>query len=143
MNSLSTQPHRKAVFLGTGSIGKVAAIVVAAALGGCAAIAPQGPEEAVRARAQERWSLLVKGELLKGYEYYSPGSRLGFSGEDFVSSIRRGFWKGATVDKVTCGSADTCEVEVTVEHEFKGIKGATPLRETWVRDGRQWWYLRK
>ena len=143
MNSLSTQRDVKAVFLGNPGFRAVWVLLLAATLGACAAMAPGTPEQAVRARSQERWDLLVKGELVKAYDYYSAGSRLGFSREDFVGSIRRGFWKGAKVNKVECSSAENCEAEVTVEHEFKGIRNTTTLKETWIRDGREWWYLRK
>ena len=116
---------------------------MAAALVSCAAVGPAKTEEAVRVRAQERWDLLVKGELGKAYDFYSEGSRLGFSREDFTNSIRRGFWKGAKVTKVTCSNAETCEAEVSIDHEFKGIRSGTMVRETWVRAGKEWWYLRK
>jgi hypothetical protein len=116
---------------------------LAAALVSCAAVGPATPEEAVRVRAQERWDLLVRGELVKAYDYYSEGSRLGFSREDYVNSIRRGFWKSAKVEKVTCSSTETCEADVSVAHEFKGIPSGTHVKETWVRAGKEWWYLRK
>lgn len=143
MNSLSSQLALKAFFRGDRGVKYLAAIVVAGMVGGCATVGPRTPEEAVRARAQERWDVLVKGELVKGYQYFSPGSRIGFSEEDFVGSIRRGFWKSAKVQDVTCPVAESCEVEVAVEYEFKGLRNTTPVRETWVRDGREWWYLRK
>ena len=111
-------------------------------LAGCAALAPAPPEERVKARAQARWDKLLKKDFRGAYEYFSPGSRVGFTEDEFQLSIRRGFWQSATVDKVTC-SADTCQVEVAVEYEFKGIRNTTPVREAWVRDGGEWWYLRK
>ena len=129
--------------MGTRGLGIFLAVAVAAVVGACAAIGPQTPQEAVRARAQERWDLIVKGELAKAYDYYSEGSRLGFTREEFVGSIRRDFFKGAKVTKVECSTAETCEVEVLTEHEFKGIRGGGQLRETWVRNGREWRYLRK
>lgn len=143
MHSLSTQRDFKAVFLGNRSIAAWVVCLSTTVIGACAAIAPASPEEAVRARAQERWDLLVKGELVKAYDYYSAGSRLGFSREDFAAGIRRGFWTEAKVTNVECRSAETCEVEVMVKYQFKGIPGGSPLRETWVRDAGQWWYLRK
>ena len=144
MNSLSTQLDVKAGFLGTRSTRNLVAFVVAGVVGACATIGPPAsPEEAVKARAQKRWDLLVKGNLLEAYEFYSPGSRVGFSREDFIVSVRRGFLQAAKVEKVTCSSADSCEADVAVEYEFRGIRNTSPVKESWVRDGREWWYLRK
>ena len=97
----------------------------------------------VKERAQARWDALVKGDLNAAYGYLSPGSRSIISASDYAGTIRRGFWKAAKVEKVECGSAQSCEVFATIEYEFSGMRTKTLLRETWIRDGSEWWYLQK
>jgi len=118
----------------------VAALVLAA---GCAQIAPQSPEIVVRERAQARWDALVKGDFEAAYGYLSPGSRQVESQAAYIGGLRRGFWRTAKVDKVVCAGDQACEVEATIEYEFQGHLTKTPLRESWVREGREWWYVKK
>jgi hypothetical protein len=116
--------------------------VLAIVLCGCAAVAPRS-ETVVKERAQARWDALVKGDFNAAYGYMSPGSRSVTSATDYASGLRRGFWKSAVVEKVECGSAQSCDVSATIEYEFMGMRTKTPLRETWIRDGSEWWYLQK
>jgi hypothetical protein len=120
------------VFLG-------AALVVSA----CASLDSRPASEVVKERAQARWDALVKGDNAKTYEYLSPTARKTLKVEDYLSNMRTGFWKAVTVDKVACGSADVCEVSVTVEYEHKMGRTKTPLQETWIREGSNWWYAQK
>jgi len=126
-------------------IGKqVAAVLMTAMLAACAASTPpRAPEAIVKDRAQTRWNALVQGDTKTAYEFFSPGSRATMSLADFAGGIRSGFWKLVTVDSVTCADADRCEVTTTIEYEFRGSRIKTPNRETWVRDGADWWYLRR
>jgi ketosteroid isomerase-like protein len=116
----------------------VAAMVVA--VSGCAALAPKAPEEAVKERAQARWDALVKGDFVAAYAYLSPGSRAVQQEADYVNSLRRNFWKAARVEKATC-TEQRCEVDASIEYEFAGRHTTTPLRETWIREGSEWWYV--
>lgn len=145
MNSLSPQEHVYTV----GKTGfqvvsrLVAAALLAALVAGCATSPPPRPaQEIVKDRAQARWNALVQGDVKAAYEFFSPGSRITMSLADFASGIRVGFWKEVAVDKVEC-DADRCEVSTTIEYEFRGSRIKTPNRETWVRDGSDWWYLRR
>lgn len=117
--------------------------VVAAVLCGCAAVAPSSPEDAVKRRAQARWDALVKNDFSAAYGYMSPGSRSVMSAAEYTQSLRSGFWKSAVVEKVECGSAQSCEVKATIEYEHLGRRTKSPLSETWIREGQDWWYLRK
>ena len=135
MNSLSTQQGLKAGL-------KFTVALVAAVLAGCATLSP-APEVVVKERAQARWDALVKGDLKTVYSYFSPGSRAVMSYEDYVVSVRRGFWKGATVNQVTCPSQESCEAQLTIEYEFQRRATKTPLRESWIREGSDWWYVQK
>ena len=139
MNSLWAQCSGKAV--GFRSLVKSILAVSMVVLAGCASLAPQAPEATVRARAQERWDLLVKGDFEKAYAFLSPGSKQVQGEKDYVARLRRGFWKSAKVETVTCASADACDVGLSIEYEFQGRRTTTPLREKWVREGSEWWYL--
>ena len=112
-------------------------------IAGCAALPFAAPEEVVRERAQGRWDALVQGEILKAYEYLSPGSRSVMKREEYVQSIRRGFWKAAKVNKVECESREACQVHLTIDYEYQGMRTKTPLRESWIRQGSEWWYVQK
>ena len=144
MNRLST--HR--AHGGLGSHGaksipaRLATVVLAIVLSGCASIAPR-PEAVVKERAQARWDALVKSDFNAAYGYLSPGSRSVTTATDYAAGLRRGFWKSAAIDKVECGTEQSCDVSATIEYEFNGIRTKTPLRETWIRDGSEWWYLQK
>jgi hypothetical protein len=116
-------------------------MVLAVVLAGCASVAPQPPEGIVKAKAQERWDVLVKGDFGAAYAYLSPGSRQVMSEKDYVARLRKDFWKSAKVESVTCATADACEVSVTIQYEFQGRRTTTPLHENWVREGSEWWYL--
>jgi hypothetical protein len=145
LNSLSTQ---RALFGRRlhgvkGVLGRLAAAVLAVVLVSCAGIAPRSPDAVVKQRAQARWDALVKGDFNAAYGYLSPGSRSVISATDYASSLRRGFWKSAVVEKVECGSAQSCEVSATIEYEHKGMRTKTPLTESWIRDGSEWWYLKR
>lgn len=108
----------------------------------CATLGP-APEAVVKERAQARWNALVQGDVKAAYEYFSPGSRATSSLADFASGIRIGFWKAVTVDKVECGTPDRCDVESTIEYDHRGMRIKTPHKETWVREGSNWWFLRR
>jgi hypothetical protein len=145
LNSLSTKRARSRLgSQGTRRIsGHLAVGVLALLLGSCATVTPRAPEATVKERAQARWDALVQGDFNKAYEYLSPGSRSVVTATDYTGNLRRGFWKAARVEKVECGSAQSCDVEATIEYELKGRRTKTPLRETWVKDGSEWWYLQK
>lgn len=145
MNSLSTQ--RADLGLSTHGanriLGRLATAVVAVVLSSCAGVAPRSAEAIVKERAQARWDALLKDDVNAAYGYLSPGSRSIISASDYAASLRRGFWKAAVVEKVECGSAQSCDVSATIEYEFTGRRTKTPLRETWIRDGSEWWYVHK
>jgi hypothetical protein len=144
LHSLSTHPGGKAVdFLKR--MGVPAAGVLAVALVGltaCAALDRRPPEAIVKERSQARWDALVKSDVKAAYGYLSPGSRTITTPEAYEGGIRKGFWKSATVDKVECAQ-QKCDVDATIEYEFQGRRTKTPLRETWIQEGSNWWYVQK
>ena len=121
------------------------AVVAMSVLAGCAsAPAPAGkPEEVVQARAQARWDAVAKEDYAAAYGYLSPGSRSVNTLEAYRTAVPKSFYKGGKVESVSCNDADTCEVQVRVEYEFKGGRVKTPLAETWIRQEGNWWYVLK
>ena len=117
--------------------------VCAVALGACATLDQRPKEQVVLERAQARWDLLLKGDVKGAYEYTSPGTKAVMSEQQFASSIRLGFWKAVKVEKVVCESETSCETHLLISYEFRGSPVTTPAKETWVKEGSTWWYLRK
>ena len=109
----------------------------------CASVDSRPAADTVKERAQARWDALVKGELAKTYGYLSPTARKTLKLEDYAANMRTGFWKAVTVDKVACDSPDVCAVSVTVEYEYKMGRNKSPLQETWIREGSNWWYAQR
>jgi len=141
LNSLSTQQMGKLGFSGV-----AARIVLAGLIGGltaCAAFDRRPPEEIVKERSQARWEALVKSDVPAAYGFFSQASKSFITLEGYQSSIKPGFWKAAAVDKVTCPTSDSCDVIVTIEYELRGTRAKTPLKETWIREGSNWWYVHK
>jgi hypothetical protein len=119
----------------------MAVAVVAAA--GCAAVGGGSPEAVVKERAQARWDAMVKGDFQAAYGYLSPGSRAVLSETGYAAELKKGFWKSAHVESVTCRNAEACDVSATIEYEYMGHRTRTPLRESWIRDEGQWWYVKQ
>ncbi|MEO7741781.1 MAG: hypothetical protein ABIR98_02445 [Usitatibacter sp.] len=142
MNSLSTQCDAKSgIFQGVARI--ICALALGVATASCVGLQPRTPEEAVKARAQARWDALLKGDIKAAYGFLSPGSRVVMTQEAYGASLRSGFWKSAAVEKAACDAPDACEAQLTIEYEFQGKRTKTPLRETWIREGTNWWYVQK
>jgi len=122
---------------------RIAAVTgVLVVLAGCAGLAGK-PEDRVKERAQARWDALLKEDLKSAYEYFSPGSRAVMDFKGYEASVRKGFWKAASVDSVTCPTAQRCEVAETIEYDFNGRRTRSPLVETWIEERGNWWLVRK
>jgi hypothetical protein len=131
-----------------------AAVVVAAgALGvaGCATApsggAPQtGLTEAARVavvtkRAEERWALLIKGDIKAAYAYLSPASRAVTSLERYESRMRTGNFREIKLDRVSC-EPETCRVRLFLTFDHRVMQGVvTPIEEIWVFEGGQAWVV--
>ncbi len=131
-----------------------AAVVVAAgALGvaGCATAPPGGAPEAglteaarvatVTKRAEERWALLIKGDIKAAYAYLSPASRAVTSLERYEARTRTGNFREYKLDRVSC-EAETCRVRLFLTFDHRVMQGVvTPIEETWVFEGGQAWFV--
>jgi len=110
---------------------------------GCVTVDSRPDIEIVKDRAQTRWNSLVARDASKAYGFISPTGRSVMTLEAYSSSLRRGFWKSATVDKVECATADVCEVQATIEYDARGMRMRTPLKEKWIKDGSTWWFVQQ
>ncbi|HLX22042.1 MAG TPA: hypothetical protein VKR38_01745 [Usitatibacter sp.] len=117
-----------------------AGVVVAA---GCAMMDTRPHEVVVKERAEARLKAVLAGDTRSMYEFFSPAVRKTLKYDDYASSVNKGFWKAATVEKVECPKADVCNVGLSVEYVYKGAKVQSPLSETWIQEGRDWWYAVK
>ena len=109
----------------------------------CASLDSRPAPEVVKERSQARWNALVKGDTAKTYDYLTPTARNTLKLDDYTANMRAGFWKAVTVDKVECDGPDLCVVSVTVEYDHKMGRNKSPLQETWIREGSNWWYAQK
>lgn len=114
-------------------------------LGACAAIEQSSVEAArkdVTERAQERWELLMRGQVEKAYEFYSPASRSTLTLEAFKKRSGAGrWWRNRDLQKVDC-SVDTCQVTMVLEYDLFEIKGLkASIEETWIKDAGTWWLV--
>jgi hypothetical protein len=145
LHSLSTNTLKRA--LGSAlKASKLAAVftgALALALAGCAAVDSRPDAEVLKDRAQARWDAVVKGDFKAAYGYLSPTTRSTLTPEAYEGGVRKGFYKGVQVDKVTCESPALCDTHSTVEYEFRGARVKTPLKETWIKEGSTWWYVQK
>lgn len=124
-----------------------ALICLVSATVGCATPPPATPEQAVRARANERLKALVNGELPKAYGYLSPTSRSLVSFDNWRNNLTRStVWKSAEVFSVECPAVDRCKVRVTINHQPLVLAGTlgtitSAIDETWLADKGDWWLL--
>jgi hypothetical protein len=142
LNSLSTNRGGISVFLSGFNRAFVVA-VAGVAVAGCTVFMPKAPQDAVMERSQARWEAMLRSDIKSAYGYFSPGSRALMTVEQYEGTIRKGFWKSAKVEKVECATQDSCFVHVAIEYEYQGRRIKTPLGETWIRDGSDWWYVQK
>lgn len=102
---------------------------------------PEAQQALVAQRASARWDAMVKDDLDAAYAFMSPGSRQVTTLEKFKANTRRGAFREAKVETVTCEES-ACRVQLKVTYDHPRMKGiATPLAESWIIDGGQAWYV--
>lgn len=96
--------------------------------------------------ARERWGYLIAGQLQEAYAYLSPGVREVMSFDSYRGRTRVGTWRSATVQSVSCSSAEVCSVAVAVGYVVP-VRGAgtfenvSLVREQWRYQGGRWWFV--
>ena len=108
------------------------------------------PSDIVRQRATDRWNLVSSQQLVKAYDYLSPGYRATHTLEQYIAFIAtsRVRWKSASVDAIKC-EEDVCSVKLTVVSSLPGavlqrpsdMEYAAPLDEKWILSDGQWFFL--
>jgi uncharacterized protein YchJ len=145
MNNLSVKSMLLSPQIGVVSLGTKAAgfIAVSLLLVSCASAVKQDRPDAevVKERAQARWDAMVKGDFRAGYQFVSPAGKSVYSETQFDASYKRGFWTGANVEKVECPTPELCEVDVRIAYKLGAAEMKAPLREKWVKQDSQWWFV--
>ena len=127
------------------AIGALGVLVLAgcATVGGPGGLTKDSPpevkREAVAARAQGRWTALIKGDVPAAYAYLSPAERATTPLDVYKAKRKVGLYRSVKVDSVDCEAA-VCTVKLTLRYDYKRFKGVqTPLVEHWViEDGQAW-----
>lgn len=122
---------------------RAVATLCVVALAACATTppTPEAKQAAVAKRATAKWDAMVKDDMPAAYSFMSPASRQVVTLERFQSNLRRGAFREAKVDRVTC-EADACQVRLLVTYDHRSMKGiTTPVMESWVFDGAEAWFV--
>lgn len=126
------------------------ALSVLLSLAACAGIgAGATPEERVKARAQERRDAIVKGDLAKAYQYFSPGYRGAVTVDTYRNMTGNAAQPvSARVESVKCEALEKCIAQVKVEIKPLVVRGftgtiSTYSDETWIFEAGQWWLFQK
>jgi hypothetical protein len=122
---------------------RVLATVCLIALGACATTpaTPEAKQAAVTQRATAKWDAMIKDDMDAVYGFMSPASRQVVTLDRFKANIRRGAFREAKVDRVTC-EGDACQVRMLVTYDHQQMKGIiTPLTESWVFDRGEAWFV--
>lgn len=105
-------------------------------------------ESVVKARADQRWQLLIAGKLDDAYQMLSPGYRAVNSVEAYKDKLSPAVkWLSAEAVSVTCETKDACVAKVKLEAKpivppsFRAGNIVTYLEENWILVDRQWWHF--
>lgn len=144
LHSLPSNKARQVMDLISRGVVKWAGVAgVVAVAAACATMDSRPAPEVVKERAQARANAVVAVDMKAAYGYFTPTARKDLTYEAFAAKVVPGFWKAATVDKVECKREDLCYASLTVEYEYHGQRLKTPVRESWIREGNEWWYAVK
>ena len=104
---------------------------------------PDEKAAAVTKRAQERWDVLLKGDVKTAYAYLSPASRAVTPLERYQARTNPGSYRAVKLEKVSC-QAETCQLRFWLTFDHRVMKGVeTPLEETWIIENGQAWYVHR
>lgn len=115
---------------------------------GCATTAAT-PENQVQKLAQERWDLVLAGNYVEAYEYYSPGYRSAVSLTDYIveMKLRRVRWTGVEFEQISC-TENVCNVRWKIFYEvYQPVPGLKKwshfqfMEDDWILLKGQWWYV--
>ena len=121
-----------------------------AAVAGCAGLGGplSSPESIVKARANQRWQLLISAKFDDAYQMLAPGYRAVKTADayrnDQSPSVK---WLSAEAVSVTCSSSDACEAKIKLEAKPVFFGGpdrpliVTHFDEKWILVDGQWWHF--
>lgn len=113
------------------------------------AAAPANSEDALLARANERWQLLIAGKFAEAYDYLSPGYREVVDREEYVQTMarRQVFWNQAIAGDRECAE-QVCRVRVDVQYKVNmpvmgvgEVESTTTVIENWIAGSSGRWYF--
>ena len=110
---------------------------------GCAGIsgAPETPEQAVKARAQERWNALVAGQFDKAFEYITPSTRTTLPLSVYRGRIAGASWVAAKVTGAVC-EPEVCDVTVVLDvYLLPNLPHQQQISEKWLLVDGKWWFV--
>lgn len=129
----------------------VGAIAATALVSGCATTqvkSPGDPMAALEQRVAERWQLVIGRDLVKAYEYLTPGYRSTVSVSDYVAREARTPLQFQKADQagVECASPDSCLVEVDVSYSARlpgagNVQSVNRRQERWLLTNDVWHLL--
>lgn len=114
-----------------------------------AAAAASSSADALLARANERWQLLIAGKFSEAYAYLSPGYREVVDQEEYVQTMarRQVFWTEAVAADQECAE-QLCRVRVDVQYKVNmpvmgvgEVDSSTTVIENWIAGSDGLWYL--
>ena len=127
----------------------MAAVLVTSFLAGCATTTSNSPEQHVAKLAQERWDLVLAGDYVEAYEYYSPGYRSAVDLTDYIveMKVRRVRWISADMKDISC-EENVCKLKWQIGYEvFQPVPGMerwshfTQMEDDWILLNGKWWYV--
>jgi hypothetical protein len=124
------------------------ALLALLSLAGCMTAVKEQDSSIIRARALERWNLLIDHHAEKAWDYLSPGYRETKPREVYAKEMNaRGVnWSKVSFNTQKC-DADVCKVHLAVDYTVNmgGAVGKVasmgPIVETWIRVKGQWYFL--
>ncbi|WP_326534100.1 hypothetical protein [Pseudorhodoferax sp.] len=125
--------------------GAASALVLLFALGGCASLAPQTPEQAIQQRSQDYWKARLTNQTAAAYAFTSPSYRKLRSESQYGSQYGQpAAVQSVEVLDVKCASAERCSarIRLNVKPMIPGVKletMATHIDEVWLREDGKWW----
>ena len=129
---------------------QIFAVLSLGVMAGCATTTAVKPQDrgTAQERAVQRWNYLIAHQAEKAYDFFTPGFRATKSREDYAREMNgRGMhWLSVTPNSAEC-EADTCKVRLIVNIEIDmtssagHVKAISPVLETWIKEGGNWYYL--
>lgn len=107
------------------------------------------PEDQVKRRAVDRWTLLIERRFDEAYELLSPGYRQTMSKEAYIRTMkdRPVQWTRVLFSKATCEPA-LCVVEVQVNAQLQmpvlrvgTVDAMNMVSENWILSGGEWYLV--